>query len=371
MQLLNFLPTQLPNANFEQLLNALQDIAVHVQIQSNFHVSHPKYEPLELRPEVVARFQQLPVNLQHKYLSLQLRNLLYRIYFKGDAAAASASDASANLPLHQNSETNTANGQNAEFYWRLHASNCGEGYFEPGWSVLRQDSDGSLAVQKNNLTVHIQPDRHLQLDEQLATVGDTVAIRMPRNLIETGFYVAVGNAGPVKRLYPDGQLENAYIYFNFSPEGAIAVMGSLTRQLNEIRIPFTFKALSDASSYKCYDSGILYFERSHYQAVRQILQTIYWENQPHFQTAIPLFAKLLAPGLGLAEEPDGNASIRERFGTNRCQIVADGLLDAWHQGDNSSEGRIVSIQQRFSLLGIKLQYPYLDANSQDIYTPLT
>jgi hypothetical protein len=63
----------------------------------------------------------------------------------------------------------------------------------------------------------------------------------------------------------------------------------------------------------------------------------------------------LAPGLGLAEEPDRKFADLESFGMNRCQIVANGLLEAWHQGDNSPEGGMTSILQQFSLLGIDLQ----------------
>ncbi|MFN6567328.1 T3SS effector HopA1 family protein [Dendronalium sp. ChiSLP03b] len=372
MQLLDSLPNQPPDSTFERSLNALQDIAVHVQIQSNFCVSHPKYAPMELPPGVVTRFQQLPLELQRQYLSLQLRSYLYDIYFKGDADIASTSDTSS-AKLSLNSEKNTASGQNSAFYWQLHTNNSGEGYFDPGWLVLKQENDGSLAVKKNNLTLHIQPDHELQLGKKLATTGDIVAIRMPQNLLETGYYLAVGNAGPAKR----GQLETTCIYFNFSPEGALAMMKSLTQQLNEVRIPFTFKVVSEAASYKCYDSGILCFDRSDYHIVRPILQKIYqeqrclrWTLPTHFQPELPLFTKFLAPGLGLAEEPDSNASIKERFGTHRCQIVADGLLDAWHKGDNSIEGRMMSIYQRFSMLGIELQHPYLNANSEDIYTTL-
>lgn len=52
---------------------------------------------------------------------------------------------------------------------------------------------------------------------------------------------------------------------------------------------------------------------------------------------------------------------------NRCQIVANALLEAWQQGEESPEARMISILQHFSLLGIELQRPYLNANSEDIY----
>ncbi|NMF63969.1 T3SS effector HopA1 family protein [Brasilonema octagenarum] len=366
MQLLNSLSNQLPVSPPEGVLDSLQDIVSNLQIQSNFYISHPAYKPLELPAEVVARFQRLPSNLQNKYLSLQLQSFLYGIYYNGSLRSSLVPEAnSVGLAAHQNLENNTFLGIDLEFYERLHKSNSGKGYFDPGWFVLRQESDGSLAVTKGGLTLHIERDRHLQPTEQSATVGDSVAIQMPRNLVQNGFYMAVSDAGL------DTELDIVRVYFNLSPEGAVAVMGSLTQQLNEIKIPFTFKVLYNPSDYGRYDSGVLYFTKSNYEAVQQVLRSVYAENQSHFRIEVPLFTKWLAPGLALAEEPDNKFSASESFGMNRCQIIASGLLEAWHSGDDSPENRMASIRQHFSLLGIDLKHPYLNANSQDIYTPLS
>jgi hypothetical protein len=218
--------------------------------------------------------------------------------------------------------------------------------------------------------LHIERDRHLQPFEQAAVVGDSVAIWMPKNFVQNGFYMAVGNAGSESHNHPNGYPETVRVYFNLTPEGAIALMSSLTRQLNDIPIPFTFKVLYNPADYGRYDSGVLYFEKSNYEAVRQVLETVYAETRAHFHTDVPLFTKLLAPGLGLAEEPDRKFAAQESFGMNRCQIVANGLLEAWHKGDESSESWMNSILQHFSLLGIDWQRSYLNANSSDIYTPL-
>lgn len=367
MQLLNTLQDRLPD--LEQSSHALYDIVSNVQLEANFCVSHPNYQSLDLPAERVSRLQQLPLNLQHKYLSLQLRNFIHSIYFKGDAVPSRTSP---NLPsslLESSAKSSPLIEQRRKLYWHLHANNCGTGYFDPGWLILKQESDGRLAVQKRNLTLHLHRDRHLKLDERDASVGDTIAIRMPSNQVEPDFYVAIGNAGPGKRSPAGGSLQAAYIYFNFNPTGALAVMHSLTRQLNDIGIPFTFKAVSDASDYERYDSAMLHFEHRHYETLRQILQPIYMDNRSQFQAAVPLFTKLLAPGLGLAEDPGNSETTQERFGINRCQIVADSLLRIWQNGENSIEARMRSIHQHFSSLGIGLQHPYLNAGSEDIYIP--
>jgi HopA1 effector protein family len=198
----------------------------------------------------------------------------------------------------------------------------------------------------------------------MASVGDNVSILMPKNLVQNGFYVAVSNAG--LNTHPN----TVRVYFNLTPEGAVAVMENLTQQLNAIDILFTFKALYNPSDYDRYDSAVLYFDRSNYEAVRQVLKNIYPETQPHFRQEIPLFTKLLASGLALAEEPDLKFTAQESFGMNRCQIIANGLLEAKRQGDESLQNRMDAILKQFSMVGIDWQRPYLNNNSEDIYKSL-
>ena len=363
MQLLNPLQIQ-SSALSEPLQTSLQDIVNNLQIQSHFCINHPDYKPLELPPEAVSRFQQLPSDVQNKYLSLQLSNFLYGIYYNGSLKRALAFDGDTNnLALNQDLENNTYLGVDVVFYDRLHESNSGEGYYSSDWLVVKLETDGALAVHRGGLTLHIERDRHLQPKDQAANAGDSVAIKMPKNLVQNGFYMAVGNAGIQSQ-------DIVRIYFNLSTEGAVAVMGSLTSELNAIAIPFSFKTLYNPKDYGRHDSAVLYFDKSKYEAVHPVLDQVYAEHQSHFQPEVPLFTKLIAPGLAIAEEPDCKFGEKESFGMNRCQIVANGLLSAWHQGDDSPAGRMASILQQFSLLEIDLQRPYLNAKSEDVYSEL-
>lgn len=370
MQLLDSIPTQSLNISGDRVLDSLQDIASKVQLESNFCIRHPDYKPLKLPPDVVSRFQNLPLQLQTKYQSLQLRSFLYGIYYNGSLRKVLAAEAdSSELMPEQNLENNRFQGVDLKFYEQLHNSNRGTGYFDPGWRVLRQEVDGTLAVIKDNLTLHIERERYLRVEHQSAVVGDEVGIRLPCNRVQSGFYMAVSNVSSQNR-HTSNDPECVRIYFNLTPEGAIALMDTITTQLNDIAIPFKFKALYNPSDYERFDSAVLYSDKQDYEAIRQVLQEIYLANQSHFQPEVPLFTKFLAPGLALAEEPDRKFATKESFGTHRCQLVANGLLQARENGDESPENRMTAILQNFSRLGIDVNHPYLNANSEDIYTTL-
>ena len=361
-QLLDSPQFKLDNSS-NQLQTVLEDIVNQVEIRADFSVRHPDYKPLELPEEATIRFQKMPEQMQQKYLSLQLRSFLYGIYYSGSMRQALAIDAQEdNLPLDL--ENNTVLGVDLEFYNRIHNSNSGQGYFEPGWSILKEEEDSHLVVKKNGLKLHIERERHLQLEDQNTVIGDTVAIKMPKNGVQKGFYVSFSNTRT--NLHQDNSTL-VRIYFNLTSDGAVAVMGSLTQQLNEQNLPFDFKVLYNPQDYQRHDSGVLYFDKSNYEQVHQILQRIYQEHQPHFKAEVPLFTLPLAPGLALAEEPDQKFAERESFGMNRCQIIANGLLEAWHQGRNLPDEKIQAIFEQFSLSDIDSNHTYLNANSEDIY----
>lgn len=352
----------------DQLLNVLKDIVHKVVINPDFSIHHPDYQPFAFPHDIRERLQKLSTEMQQNYISLQLRRFLYGIYYNGSLRSELAPDKAGNnfvLDL----ENNTLFGVDLSFYDRLHDNNHGEGYFEPGWSVIKEESDGSLVVSQGGLRLHIERDRHLKPQEKAAVVGDVVEILMPKNLVQNGFYMAVSNSG--LSYPPDSELQiqpiTVRIYFNLTPDGAVAVMSQLTQQLNEKALPFSFKVLYNPKDYNRYDSGVLYFDQRDYPVVKQILNIVYEQTRSHFKPEVPLFTKKLASGLGLAEEPNYKFDVHESFGLNRCQIVANGLLAAWEQGNDTPEGRLQAIYEQFSLLNIDYQLPYLNANSADIY----
>ncbi|MBD2663699.1 hypothetical protein B6N60_01421 [Richelia sinica FACHB-800] len=351
-----------------QLLNSLFDIASNIQIEPNFCIQHPNYQPFGLPTTVAHRFQQNPPALQQKYLALLLRNFLHGIYYNGSLQNVLAVN---NENAHYSQQTLEQNclGVDWHFYEQLHQNNHGIGHYQPGWQVLRLEPDGTMAVTKDDLTLYVEPECHLQTSQKSVKVGDVIAVWMPKNRWQNGCYVAVSDVGQ-ERQKIDADMEVGRIYFNLTPEGAIALMDSLTQQLNHVAIPFSFQVLYNPAAYGRYDAGVLHFERQDYPIIHKILQNVYPQHQSHFQPAIPLFTKFLAPGLGLAEEPSQKFATHDSFGMNRCQIVANALLEAWQKGKNAIEERMRIIEQHFAQHLIDVHRPYLNPSSEDIYIPL-
>jgi|UPI000380678C hypothetical protein len=362
----------------------LLDIASNIQIESNFCIYHPNYQPFALPNQLAERFQKNPAPLQQKYLTLLLRNFIYGIYYNGALQRILALNAvreacrmtsPASFLPHESIANNSVLGIDKQLYQKLHNSNYGIGYFDQNWQVLRREPDGSLAVTKGGLTMHVEnvafsPGNQLR-HLQSAQPGDKIDIWMPKNRLRNGCYVAVGNVGHKLQANLDADLGKGRIYLNLTAAGAIALMESLTVELNAAAIPFSFQVPYNYSAYGRYDSGVLYFERNDYPLVREVLQSIYTQHKSHFRQEIPLFTKFLAPGVSFAEEPERKFVAQENFGMNRCQIVANALLEAWQKGKNSPRERMEMICKHFADFGIDWRRPYLNPCSEDIYYPLT
>ncbi|GAB4529722.1 MAG: hypothetical protein Tsb0014_11820 [Pleurocapsa sp.] len=340
-----------------ELKNSLEDIVNKIAIGDNFQISHQDYHPVAVSSEMVAKLQRLPVDFQKQYLARQLRNYLADIYFRGCLRPVNLELNSNNLPLANNS----IKGVDRDFYEQLETNNYGTGYFDLGWLVIKEKDD-SLAVKKNELTLQIQRDRHLQKSDFQATVNDTVAIKLPNNSWQDEFYVAVSNSGLVEA---NSQQQAIEIYFNINLEGAIILLREVTQQLNERKIVFTLKILDDPNDYPCYDAAILIIYREDYLKVYELIKNIYPNLISYLNKATPICTFKLADGIALAEVTE------KGFANICCGAIAQGLLTAWYEKDNSPRNRIKYISEELSLAKINLQHPYLNNNCDRFYQPLT
>ena len=141
---------------------------------------------------------------------------------------------------------------------------------------------------------------------------------------------------------------------------------------------FRFKVLHNPLNYGLYNSGILqvfsheYDSSLYKEVVLPVLQTIYTENKHHFNPEIPIFNKMLAPGIGLTERPHIGRKFKHSLDAevSYCEFVADALLEAHLKGNESPEARMRYITQHFERLGIDLERSCLNPGLEDIYTSL-
>ena len=342
------------NSIDSRIEETLKDIANTIQIEDNFSITHSQYDPVELPDEMQQRLRQMPESVLDKYLQVKLQTLIHDRYHYCS-------------PITQETsiiENHATKWSKSKFYHQLCTNNHCKDRFESGWLVIEKTEE-FLLVRKNDLTLHIISDRHLPTQQQNAQIGDVVAIRMPPQLVEPGYYIAVGSRGSINDLLDTIIVD---IYCHVSSDGAIALMDRLTTQIDRMAIPFHFKVLYHPDTYQWCDAAVLSVTRNDYTQIQSILTNVYRETQSYFQSEIPLFMKRLADGVGIAERILAKNSSSATFAQYCSQLIAEGLVNAWKADRQTPEIKLKHIYDRFNETQIDLTQPYLNPGLEDIYT---
>jgi hypothetical protein len=358
-----------------EITESLQDIVNNIQINyDNFQITHTRLSSKTSSKSNILQFKKIPFKNQLSYFNFHILNILYQIYFQGLFVDKSNQVIKTNEQILQNIDANSIDW---EFYEQLDINNKGKFWLHPSFHIVKQEIDGSLIAEFDNGFLQLRRDRHLPSAFQAATIGDAVAIKIPSSFIDKSYYMAIGNSMggfPSKKSYRYTIL----IHFNFNCEAAVFAMNYLTTELNKLEIMFRFKVLHNPLNYRLNNSGILQIFSYEYnsdlykEAILPVLQKIYTENKEHFNSKIPIFNKKLAPGIGLAERPHSGIKFKHTLDSevSYCEFVANALLEAHQNGDESPEARMQYIYQHFDRLGIDLERSYLNPGYEDVYTPL-
>lgn len=244
------------------------------------------------------------------------------------------------------------------FLETLAAANAGSGSREPGWRVCSADGD-QVVVERHGLTLWIAPGD--VVEGEGAQPGAAVHIRLPNELrkLSPGFYMALGDAG----FETEQPIALVRFYWHLASETAPRLVRALTARLNAARLAFRIKVVNDPARYTRCDAGVLYVHGGDYEAVAPIVRATYDELAGGLRSATPAFAKPLAPGLGLAEDPGGGDS----FGMHRARLLAEGVVEAHERGAGHRSAAIDVVAERFARAGIDLDAPYLNKGSHDRY----
>jgi hypothetical protein len=194
-----------------------------------------------------------------------------------------------------------------------------------------------------------------------AQPGATASVFLAKEskTMQPGFYYAFSESVPEQPV----EVRPARIYFHVSEEGAPQLVQAVTSELNRFEVPFRFKTLSYSGAYVRSDAAVLFFAKRFFPIVAQLLPRIQAAVKGQLRPATPLFAKRLADGIGLAEDP-GNG---ESFGSNRMRLVAQAIWDAHLRGLSSDDARLQELDLQFHQHGLRFDQPHLRAASADLY----
>jgi hypothetical protein len=322
-------------------------------------IAYPPYDSQQSSPEELERLNLLPLDLQQRYFRGQLHQFLYRVCYLGqfcgledfqatedsqtiiapvlieDGGIEPQSRREGLTQIEPATLKNDTDGDiNREFYNQLQQHNHGTGYFDPGWQMIGIDDAERTMVQKQGLTLHVESHQMQQAPQVSVSTQASVSIWTPAHRLESGFYLAIGNAG---WLYPTLQTADQdilLITFNITCTGAIALLDFLTDALNAIALPFTFKLPYDPDDYQRYEAAQLWINREDGDRVCVLLQDWYQHYPNEFRDGIPLFMYPLAKGVAVGICPQSEA-----FGHYYIERLTKSLIIAHAMGDESIENR--------------------------------
>jgi len=249
------------------------------------------------------------------------------------------------------------------FLENLQKANQSIEQFNEGWLVEEIEYGGNILVKKGGTKRYTHAGDFLRENFRQGTLqkGEKVKLfhqKEYRNQQEGGFYFVFGET-----LMDNNNSALVRLYFNLKPEGAKEIIQLFTKVFNEWQIPFQFKCLDVAAHYQRADSAVLYFDKRYSNLVFELMKTIYPKIQHQLKHSIPLFTKYFADGIGFAENPPDS---KESFGTSRCKIIANGIIEGWKQKKAKQEWIeciIKSIENNF----LQIEAMYLNPNTKYPY----
>ncbi|MEX1080234.1 MAG: lanthionine synthetase LanC family protein [Homoserinimonas sp.] len=245
----------------------------------------------------------------------------------------------------------------------LSEANGGTGHWQDGWAAAATTAASAVLVRAGLRTL-VDPADWRPDARPAGLQGAVLQVRVPKELRNAtpGFYLAVGDAG-------SGAGPGSGVlrwYWNATALAAVDLMRLVTGRLNAAGIPFQIKALSDPVDYRRCDSVVLYTRADQYAAVAPIVASIYESVSARLAELTPPFAKPLAPGLAIAEDPGHG----ESFGAHRCRLLAEGLVAAEQQARRTESGRLEAVAEHMVDSGVDLTRPFLSESGPDRYAVL-
>ncbi|HKY06158.1 MAG TPA: T3SS effector HopA1 family protein [Blastocatellia bacterium] len=251
-----------------------------------------------------------------------------------------------------------------DFIELLSEANASRERWDTGWQIVQILPSGQVTAQKNGVSRSFWAGEFITLDGpgMPLRVGATIRVFSPKEsrTLQPGFYMVFSEA-----MIDDANDYNLVrFYWNIEAEGAPELTRQVTRSLNRFLLPFRFKCLTTPDSYTRLDSAVLYVSKRYYRITTELLADVHRNVRQRLLPDTPIFARRLARGLGLAEDPGD----KDSFGTHRSRILAEGIVRAHDHGATTEQARLQEVVKQFHSYGIDIERPYLNPGSQNVYT---
>lgn len=272
-----------------------------------------------------------------------IADLVYTTYYLGETSAptrARFDDAVTAIVLREDPALGAA----------LREANRGAGYIEGGWRIVGR-REGGLIVQKDRISLLVRDG------DMAGRAGDgTVTVRFPneRPYAYPDYYVAIGDGGPPPQA---GEAPLLRLYFNVSDCGATRLLSAVTSTMGASLRRFAIKILNHPQSYGRPDAAVALVLRDELGRAMSLLPDVLRDAGPHLHDAVPAFTLRLCRGVGLAEDPAGEAAGLS-FGQHRAFVVAKGLVRAFEEGADDEELRLAFVVRELAAAGIDATRPY-------------
>lgn len=250
--------------------------------------------------------------------------------------------------------TTVAEREDRSFVAALEDANRGRGYLEPRWRVAGGDGE-HLLVRRGGLTLRAT---RAEVRVPPAELDSPCEVRFPKALryVYPGCYLAIGDAGFCRR--EAGRVVRLYLAVADAPS-AVALVRELTSLLNARGTPFQIKVMNDPERLRRRDCFVVYLHAHAWAELRGELAAVHEADEARLRDEVPGFALPLGRGWSFAEEP-ASAAGEMSFGQHRSVLAAEGLFQAFENGDRSARGRHAWILRRYRDAGIDVERPYLE-----------
>jgi len=245
------------------------------------------------------------------------------------------------------------------FAERLRAANAGREYWDKGWAIQQFGPSGQAFVRKGDRERAAVPGAFISdgAPGMAPQIGSMVSIRVPHDTFEVqpGYYHAFGET--LDELAD--HLILTRLYFHCVAESAVSLVAELTAALNRFQTPFQLKTPAAPALYGRTDTAVLYVGARYFPIAARIIEDCL--DKITLEPTVPLFTKRLWAGVGAAVDPGSG----ESFGSHRCRLAAEGMVDAWRQGAQDASARIRAVTARFVAAGLDPTRPWLGPGGRD------